>query len=326
MSTPVHGTPSEMMASLFGGALKTTTAAATGREKRLELDLRPKSSAAVMTAATLESVAERAGLSGAAACEVHEYGMACLAPAGIAVWAPNRVIITTDMDVQLHEAVTAVVALLGGAGYEVEWASFVRKNTACPWDARDHTMAIEYAALKESFPAGRPFVFGAVDSDHYFYFVYDALQRGPGCVESDVQINIKMYDVAVTDEANSIGMHTVAVPGKPGAAQAVKFGAEHYESLRAKKFAHGGNMVSFESNAEAVSAMPALSRQLIALRPKRFTVMMLLDPQSESGRLRAARRSVGLDADSFPGYKIFNRTANTFEHGYAVNKVTYVAA
>lgn len=321
------------MAGLFGTApiLNTAESVAqgghqTGREKRLELDLRPISATGVIDAELITQVATCLGFKPSAPCQTDVGGVACFAADGLVLGTAQRIVVTADMSVSLHGAVKQVLELLLDAGFEVEWASFVRKNTSCPWDARDTTMALEYAALKEAFPNGRPFVFGPVDSHHYFYYVSDSLVRGPSMVESDVQINAKLYNFQCGSESR-LGSLAVGGPAAKAVRQSTVIGTDSYETLRVRTTTTGhltGNMLSFETNADAPTALTHLAAQIVALKPERFTVMMLLDPHSASGRAHAAHAPIGVEQEHFPGYVIANRMSNTFEHGYAVVKVSYL--
>jgi hypothetical protein len=143
-------------------------------------------------------------------------GFALLCDGAIILTMPQCVIIICDMDVAVHRAVPALKTLIASHGFEIEWASFKRKNNGCPWGAKkDSSNVEEYAILKETFPAGNSFMFGAIDSDHYFDFIFDDLQRPTN--ESDVQCNIKLYGVEFDENfPKHVGSHLVTA-GEPAA-------------------------------------------------------------------------------------------------------------
>ena len=312
--------PSQVMAAMFDSSFPSNASAVAGPEKRLEYDLRARRSDAIIDQTALCRIAATLPFPNPQ-CVTVDNSMHILSESGIIVYTALRVIITVDMAVELHSAIPTIVSVLADAGFEPEWAAFTRKNTVCPWEGKDSAIAHEYAVLKECFPGGSPFVFGPVDAHHYFYFVYDDLQRKPGLIEADVQINVKLYNCESEGPAK-VGNGSLMLDGQ-GRNQAVSFDGNTYETLRSKSLPQG-NMLSFETNAEALQALPLLASQLPSLKPDRFTIMMLMDPQSETGRAFAAQKSVGLEAEHFEGYSLANRMSNTFEHGYVVVKATFV--
>ena len=319
------GSPTQMMAALFGGLPDAVPNPHFGPEKRLELDLRRCGDAGkiVPSEATLLRIAEALGVSPIETTDT-VWGSAVLCDAAIIVWSGAKVIVTCDMDIQLHRALESILLLFEAQMLEPEWASFVRKNTVCPWDSVDVSIAHEYSVLKTAFPSGQPFVFGPVDSDHYFYYVFDDLRRGTDCDESDIQTNVIMYNILSPDRI-VLGSHDVRFGLKDNGAQFVHFAEGSYESLRVKNFGIGAsNIASFETNVEG--SILTLAEQIVALQPERFTVTMLMDPQSSTCQAFSKREPIGLEQSLYPGYQMVNRTTNTFEHGYAVAKVSFALA
>jgi S-adenosylmethionine decarboxylase len=321
MSTPgsVYGSPIEMMNAVFESS-QPYAGEGPGPEKRLEFDLRELNEDAQVNERVVRLIAETLPLP-ADDCVTTPDGCYVVAEAGMVLYTAQRVIVTVDMSVALHLAVPKILKVLATAGFEPEWASFTRKNIVCPWDGRGAVIAHEYAVLKDCFPAGSPFVFGPVDAHHYFYFVYDNLHRTPGLVESDVQINVKLYNCTATEGQVTVGTRTIPLDATQR--HFISLRGNTYESLRLKHLKQG-NLISYETNQEAASALPELAEQIKSLKPDRFTCMLLLDPQSETGKSFASQRSIHLEAELFNGYRLGNRMSNTFEHGYAVVKASFV--
>jgi S-adenosylmethionine decarboxylase len=321
------GTPKEVLSALFGvsvfdGPLITTA----GPEKRLEFDLRKSRPDAVLNANLVHEVAALLHLAPQAASIAHPTageGFALLCDGAIILTMPQCVIIICDMDVAVHRAVPALKTLIASHGFAIEWASFKRKNNGCPWGAKkDSSNVEEYAILKETFPAGNSFMFGAIDSDHYFDFIFDDLQRPTN--ESDVQCNIKLYGVEFDENfPKHVGSHLVTA-GEPGRTQqAVIFSEAMYETLRVKSTEANGLTISYETNAEACDRLPLLAAQIVALMPSRFTITVLSDCNSRTNAVAKEGHDLSLDPALFPGYCRENRTTNTFQHGYVMTKVSY---
>jgi len=272
----------------------------------------------------------------------------------------NRIVITTGSRVQLHLAFAPIVECVAAASMEVEWASYMRKNTVCPWD--DNTggddMAHEYVQLKKCFPTGKPYMFGPVDADHYLYYVYDNLDRASGtCIENDCQINLKLYgfeksflypdkaqhvleaavetlkDVLAMESVSSISSDSV---GDSPSVSPRRFSSDgcafqgcvfpskgEYLQLRAIEDP-SGNIASFETNAQLVDCKDKLVDLVGRVNPERFTLSVLVDPQSTTAAgLVSGHRLIGVEPESFPRYLLCNRVVNEFAAGYKVLKLAY---
>jgi len=173
-------------------------------------------------------------------------------------------------------------------------------------------MAREYAALKTAFPAGNPFIFGPVDSDHYFYFVYDDIHRNEGIREGDVQLNVKMYNIK-NSAADVDAKHPLSVHFND---------ADQYQVTRGK-FGAESNTVSFETNYGIAESLCKLRQTVIDAQPDRFAILVLLDPHSDEAQQYLAGQKLGFEPEFFPNYSLLNRTTNRFEHGYIVMKLSY---
>jgi hypothetical protein len=336
-----QGTPKEVLSALFGAAnfdCDASAASTAGPEKRLELDLRKSHQDAHVTEDLVKAVAAKADLHPIQA-PVRQSddgeGFALICEGAILLAMPCRLIVTCDMAIPIHRHIPDFVAILSEAGFEVEWASFKRKNNAAPWGTPDKSGVEEYAVLKQQFPSGNSFVLGAVDHDHYFMFIYDAIRRPNDNCEIDSQLNIKLYDANAgeddsTIKAFHIGAQSVDAANlksnKTIATQRVVFsGKSTYDLLRLKA-SGDGNVIAYETNAEVCDTLPALSKQVLALRPARFTISLLVDPQSATRVSIKSGKSIGVEPDFFPGYTRTNRVSNVFQHGYVAVKVSYAMA
>lgn len=310
-----------------------------GVEKRLECDFREEFRGKLDWQVVLESVGmpvRGAMISPAVAC--------FLCDKAIVIVMPQKIIITATHEMAIHEFVGPLVNTLNSVGIDVEWASFMKKSTSSPWTTNDRTMAHEYAHLKSTFPCGNPFIFGQIDADHYFYFVADNICRSPvRPVESDVQINIILYNIADTRGARPTELFeptsTCVYRCEGNEFQGASFRGQVYEHIRAggSSSVSGGRIVSYETNCEIDDAARRRFTGLVeSLEPERFTVLILLDPQSQTALLLEERGAAAATAPSSEGaammidlgnfgdsYAMVNKTLNEFAAGYFVLKVSY---
>lgn len=308
-----HG--SQLMNALFGGAIEPTSDRSSGSEKRLEFDLRCTSEYRELSGPLLRDIADVLEASPIKLVEGLGGNLALQCDKAVIVATRTQLVMICDVEVDLHKCVEALRRLVENAGFSVEWASYLRKNTLCPWDTKDVTMAHEYATLKQVFPSGKPFIFGAVDSDHYFYFVYDDIVRGIDVIESDVQINVKLYNVE--------DVEAVAMDSKSDVSRVEFAAGDQYSVTRCKRF-DLGNVVTFESNYDVKGTLERMVTKIREAKPERFTLMVLLDPHCSEIKQVRARERLGFESESYPDYSLVNRTTNTFEHGYTVIKQSYV--
>lgn len=304
----------ELMNALFGGMSAELSEGRRGAEVRLELDLR-SGLAVRVTPSTLREIAECLNANPLMIRDGNYDECALVCDEAIIIATTTQLVIIASAALNLHDAVARILQVIAGCGHKIEWASFLRKNTSCPWDRRDVAIAKEYTALKLAFPQGNPFVFGPVDSDHYFYYVHDDIRRGEGVREADVQLNIKLYNVQNSD---MFGVN-------PKCPMKLTFqGKDEYEVTRGV-FEENTNTISFESNFDIRGALSRTQTLISESRPERFTVLLLLDPQCDDVQRIKSGEVLGLQ----PGcqdYTLVNRTSNTFEHGYVVIKTSFARA
>lgn len=291
--------------SLWGGFANPTSYSDSGLEKRLELDFAVAVPSEAFAVAELEEVLAAAGQT----LQRHSYDGGLLSlemTQSIVILTPHKLVVTSASEVMLHHILAPALALLREKAVSVEWASYLRKNTTSPWCAKSETsdiMAQEYAELKAAFPAGKSFLTGPVDGDHYFNFVFDGVQRTAGRTEEDVQVNVFLYDVAAGhSEASKAAQHFHALPNG------------EYEVTRT--FA-GVPCVSFETNAKAAVAAPTRVQAIVdEFQPAHFTLVALQDKDADGAALRRT-------FTSFKAYALQNRTVNFFGEGYAFHQLLF---
>jgi S-adenosylmethionine decarboxylase len=257
----------------------------------------------------------------------------------------HRVILITCGTTTLLSTLPKILTLVADLNAEVEWASFMRKNFSYPWEqiGPHASMEEEYRILKECLPAGKPFIFGPIDSDHYFFFVFDDVHRPT--VEADVQISVTMFgldqDVAAnffSDSFSATSDITAAIREKSGVSRLVKnlavsdlqfapcgysinaVAGSTYRTMHITPEEHC-SFASFETSEPVTEVSGVLNDVLSVFRPKTFTVLLLADPGSTLGAKIQSRAPIGLE--EVAGYAVNNRTTNEFGPGYFVMKVTF---
>jgi S-adenosylmethionine decarboxylase len=319
---------------LFGGFDGAPSTDGAGPEKRFEFDLRPKAPGANPLHADFEmwkQVAKSLGttvntfqcIPGVSTC-------ICCDDASIVV-LPHRIIISTSGHLMPHNAVPDVMNLLAECSVEIEWMSFLRKNYQSLWEEKvnqDTSLAIEYANLKAAFPTGRSFVFGPLDNDNYFIFIYDDVRRGPDNPEDDVQLNLAMYNIQQPPQSQPLlpyqeaGIATAHHETKGYGTQTM-YASERgkYEMLRYVVNNHN-SFASYETNHEKESYSDAIAKLLSDFRPERVTLYMVIDPQSSAGRRLSAEKPIGIESEHFSDYELVNRTFTTLSRGYMLMKMS----
>ncbi|KPI87025.1 putative S-adenosylmethionine decarboxylase proenzyme- like [Leptomonas seymouri] len=312
MASPTWASPRDefpksvhALMSLWGGFANPTDYSDSGLEKRLELDF------AAPVAFTTFSLAELEEVLGAANQELEHFSqaegvLAMEMTQSILILTPNKVVVSSASEVMLHLVLKPMLALLAAKNIEVEWGSYLRKNTTSPWCADSETsdiMAQEYADLKAAFPAGKSFLTGPVNSDHYFNFVYDDVERHDERKEEDVQVNVFLYDVmdGLSEKKKGEQLFTALPNGE-------------YEVTRTFP---AMPCVSFETNAKAAITSPARVQQLVGtFQPAHFTIVALQDKDTDGAALRH-------NFQSFASYVLQNRTVNHFGEGYAFHQLLF---
>jgi S-adenosylmethionine decarboxylase len=291
--------------SLWGGFANPTDYSDSGLEKRLELDFAAAVPASTFTVAELEAVLASAQQE-VRHCTEAEGLMAMEMTQSILILTPRKMIITSASEVMLHQALKPTLDLLAAKMVVVEWASYLRKNTTSPWCAESETsdiMAQEYADLKAAFPSGKSFLTGPVNSDHFFNFVYDDVERAVERKEEDVQVNVFLYGVVDhVSETQKCEQRFTALPNG------------EYEVTRTFAVLP---CVSFETNAKAAVTSPARVQELVdTFQPAHFTIVALQDKDTDGAALRR-------NFQSFTSYTLQNRTVNHFGEGYAFHQLLF---
>jgi S-adenosylmethionine decarboxylase len=323
--------------SLWGGFDEPECPLDAGIEKRLELDLIIRKDAVEVSGDCATKDAPARGLLratkeqwNAVLSRVDEHihsttsqGLlsAFFAERCIVIITPMRIVVTASAEVMLHKITGPLLQLVTDCGCGVEWASFMRRNTSSPWEADDETnlvMASEYAELKQAFPTGKPFLLGQVDSDHYFYFLFDRVDRtSADTVEDEVQVNVVMYNVSEPmDKLSQTIDVTTAGKGQ----------GEYHQLLRSFSIRSAGGdtvvpCVTFETNDPEMPHASRISELLERYKPARVTLITLFDPQSTAARRFAAGDRCGLD--TFSHYNVENRATNEFAPGYVIRKTMF---
>jgi len=262
----------------------------------------------------------------------------------------NRVVLITCGTTTLLNALHKVMAVVEELNYEVEWASFMRKNFTFPLEQiGPHTnVESEIAEFNKVFAKGQAFIFGPADSDHYFLMVFDDIIRP--AVESDCQLSMTMYDmdpefakVWYAEEFFPCGPETAKRRTQTNmdilfpegwTVQDLQFepcgysvnsitndGEYQTMHITPEDFC---SFASYETNSQVSNLQERLGKVLSVFRPKRFTVACLLDPNSGIGESWKAGKPIGIEPESFPEYEVKTRMTNEFGHGYALRVFNYV--
>eukprot|EP00331_Platyophrya_macrostoma_P016033 CAMPEP_0176466314 /NCGR_PEP_ID=MMETSP0127-20121128/37822_1 /TAXON_ID=938130 /ORGANISM="Platyophrya macrostoma, Strain WH" /LENGTH=370 /DNA_ID=CAMNT_0017859465 /DNA_START=32 /DNA_END=1145 /DNA_ORIENTATION=+ len=226
----------------------------------------------------------------------------------------NRIILITCGTTTLLNSVPLILDAISSVRGELEWASFMHKNYSFPWEQRGPhlSMAEEYKALKQHFPKGRPFIFGPVDSDHYFFYCYDDVVR-PCVVRAKSHL-----DQIVTDDWNIHDLQFAPCGYSINAIRDYEYQTMHITPEDHCSFA------SYETNSKMENLSDRMRVVLGVFRPQRFTIIVILDPQSAVGKAFQEARPIGVEPDSLPEYTLINRTTNEFGPGYVAVKLNYV--
>ena len=264
----------------------------------------------------------------------------------------TRIILITCGTTTLLNAVPHILEAISTVRGEPEWASFMHKNYSYPWEQRGpHTsMAEECKVLKQHFPKGKPFIFGPVDSDHYFFYCYDDVIR-PGTVEDDTQMSMTMYGLDKTFTSNFFserfiptGDETAVIRKTSGleslvpqdewklhdlqfapcgySINAIRF--DEYQTMHITPEDHC-SFASYETNGKMTNLSSRMQSVLSVFKPQRFTVVVVLDPQSGVGLAHHSNQPIGVEQEFHKAeYCLLNRTVNEFEPGYVAMKLNYV--
>jgi S-adenosylmethionine decarboxylase len=228
----------------------------------------------------------------------------------------DRVVITANYCVALHKAITPLMDLISAKESAVQWSSFMRKNTASPWSVatEDTLLAVEYSNLKECFPAGNSFLLGPLDAVHYFYFVYDNIDRSVPSAETDLQVNVVLHNTQSSPRSvTRLGFQPTSKTGEIYHRCATN--GSTYEVSRLLS-ADGVNSCCYESNGLVTSEK--IDNLVRDFKPTSFSVTALVDVNCPT--------PVNPKAMSFEGYQLENCASNEFAHGCTVVKTVYSMA
>lgn len=307
------------MASLIGA--KNSAAPKSGLEKRIELDILPinanNNSAFEIAANDLINVLESID------CHivdtlVEEDITFFICDHCLVVVAPTKIIFTADSAILIHKTLTHWMNLLKTKEYRVEWSSFMRKNTTAPWSAHDAILAEEYTELKAAFPNGNAFLFGPLDADHYFYYIFDGVERlGASAVSEntramDLQINVALHDVEQVPVIEALGLRKTNKSGTVYQ-RCMAIAPGKYQTVRMLQDEQKSNTCVVESNADSIP-LATLVEQFC---PSRFSVTYLVDPNCPKGETFDA------SALTFESYRKDVQMTNEFTGGYHVSKATF---
>jgi S-adenosylmethionine decarboxylase len=268
-----------------------------------------------------------------------------LTESSLFVFANKVILITCGTTVLLH-ALPAILELVRDLELCVEWASFMRKNFSYPWAqiGPHESMETEYTLLKSHLPLGRPFIFGPVDSDHYFMFVYDDIRRP--AVEDDAQLSLTMYDFdeqvaqVFFSDRFICGNETQSIRDKSGVQSLVEgwtvqdlqfapcgysinaIKEETYQTMHITPESHC-SFASYETNSKSDAVPLMVEKVLQVFRPMRFSMMLLVDPHSAIGvKLNTCP---SLDLDKIQGYTVNNTSENEFAPGYKLINANFTS-
>lgn len=299
------------MASLIGA--KNSNAPKSGLEKRIELDV--VGNLRDITPADLAPIMEAVQCVIVEANEEQDIrfivGDHCLI-----VIAPTKIIFTADSSILIHKSLPLWVELMREKECNIEWSSFMRKNTTAPWSAQDAILAEEYTELKNSFPNGNAFLFGPLDADHYFYYIYDGVDRNrvssPTEKAMDLQVNVALHDVDHVPVIEALGLRKTNKGGTVYQ-RCMAIAEGKYQTVRMLQDEQGANACMMESNADSIP-LATLVEQFC---PSRFSVTYLVDPNCPDGD------SFDATALTFECYRKDVQMTNEFTGGYHVSKATF---
>lgn len=262
----------------------------------------------------------------------------------------NRILLITCGTTTLLNSIPNILVAISAVRGELEWVSFMHKNYSFPWEQKGpHTsLADEFATLKQHFPTGKPYIFGPVDSDHYFLFCYDDIIR-PCSSEDDTQLSMTMYGLDkeqtkhwFSDRFISTNAETAAIRQathlddvvddtwtlhdlqfEPCGYSINAIRREEYQTMHITPEDHC-SFASYETNCRVANYYDRVKKVLGVFRPQRFTVIVFLDPESAVGKAYLSGRSIGVEPEYYSEYNVLHRTTNEFAPGYAAMKINYV--
>lgn len=265
----------------------------------------------------------------------------------------NRILLITCGTTTLLNSVPLILEAISAVRGELEWMSFMHKNYSFPWEQKGpHTsLAVEHATLKKYFPTGRPYVFGPVDGDHYFFFCYDDIIR-PCSSEDDTQLSMTMYGLDkeqtkywYSDKFIGSCSETAEIRHKTGLDRLFdnddrnwmvhdlqfqpcgysinSISGPVYQTIHITPEEHC-SFASYETNSREENYFHRIHNVLRVFRPQRFTIIVFIDPESPVGKAYHAGDPIGVEPDSFSDYVVAHRVLNEFNPGYVAMKLNYI--
>jgi len=262
----------------------------------------------------------------------------------------NRITLITCGTTVLLNCLEMLLNGLKEKGRQVEYVQYSRKNFSFPWQqpAMHRSIAAEYITLKTNLPEGSPYILGPLDKDHYFMYVMDKINRDSR-EETDMQLNVVMYGICpdvskqfYSDVDSTTSELTATIRKNTGlsklfdscevvqdqvwvpcgysanAMTGVDYFTTHITPEQHCSYA------SFETNACYDSYTPLVSDVLEIFKPKKCTLVMLVDEESLAGQ--TCRRGESIGDCAYPGYKMSGRARNDFAPGYFCIKVDLLAS
>ncbi|KAH9579749.1 S-adenosylmethionine decarboxylase [Trypanosoma melophagium] len=262
----------------------------------------------------------------------------------------DRIVLITCGTTTLLKSVPHILDAVSAVHGELEWASFMHKNYSFPWEQKGPhvSMAEEFNELKTYFRSGRPFIFGPVDGDHYFLFLYDDIIR-PSVTEKRTQLSMTMYGLNreqtknwFSDRFLFTGPETAAVRREtkldkvmdhswllhdllfePCGYSINAIRDAEYQTIHITPEDHC-SFASYETNSCATNYSERMQSVLEVFRPARFTVIVFLFPESDIGKAYLAENKIGVEPEFYPDYELQHRTLNEFSQGQTSLKFNYV--
>eukprot|EP00994_Dinema_validum_P006963 NODE_544_length_1586_cov_77.538061_g394_i0.p1 GENE.NODE_544_length_1586_cov_77.538061_g394_i0~~NODE_544_length_1586_cov_77.538061_g394_i0.p1 ORF type:complete len:373 (-),score=77.76 NODE_544_length_1586_cov_77.538061_g394_i0:316-1434(-) len=327
-----------------------------GVEKRLDIDVRPRSDCPN----GLRNISSEfwAGVVGKLNAKIldqastEEMDGYILSESSLFV-SPVRCVLLTCGTTVLLECLENLINGLVEHGFVVEWMQYSRKNFTYPWlqEGPHCSLAEEYEVLHKHVPGGSPFIFGPLNGDHFYLYMFDDIQRDQGIEETDQLCQILMYGisedmakllVSPKDTLNSpethqvrtaTGLEKLFADHELNTVQDIIFEPYGYSvnALRGTFYATSHitpqavcSYASFETNLELASYQPLISQVIGIYKPERFTVVLFIDEQSNAGKARTSGLNVGVE-DVYEQHSMQNLSMNAFEPGYVTLNANFIA-
>lgn len=255
--------------------------------------------------------------------------------------ASNRLVLITCGTTTLLNAMPLILDVVSRHGMLVHFCSFMRKDFSYPWkQVGPHTtMEAEYDLLKQFLPLGKPYIFGPVDGDHYFCYIFDDIEVST----ADMHLSLTMYEMSeevagkfFSDEFFPTGDETAVTRRVSGIDTLVEgwlvqdlqfapcgysinsINGPHYQTMHITPESHC-SFASYETNLplgdDPTDAERLIEKVVGVFKPVKFTAIAVCDP--ESGITRRIENSYEALSD-VQGYMIVNSFVAEFAPGHFV--------